>query len=151
MDQCGVRFPVGPPLGCSEGDVNKRCDAERSSAPPKNNMNKFIEICLIIAAGAVVAIADVFIKKMAFDTTDFKIALKNPLMLAVIGLYIAQIIIFIYLFTNKSDLSIVGIGQAVMYSIIVVGSGVLIFNETISLTQSLGLGFAVIGIVLMNL
>jgi hypothetical protein len=114
-------------------------------------MSKFTQIGLILIAGAVVAVADVIVKKIAFGGTDFKTALRDPKMLLVVGLYIIQIIIFLYLFTTKSYLSFVGIGQAVIYTIIVVASGTMLFNETISLVQALGIVFAVVGVVLMNL
>jgi hypothetical protein len=114
-------------------------------------MNKFLEICLILIAGAVVAIADVIIKNIVFSGVDFRAALKNPKMLIVLGLYIIQIVIFLYLFTTKSYLSFVGIGQAVIYTIIVITSGTLLFNEVISLAQAIGIGLAVLGLVFMNL
>jgi EamA domain-containing membrane protein RarD len=114
-------------------------------------MNKFIQIGWILIAGAVVAIADVIIKKIVFGGVDFKTALRDPKMLLVIGLYIIQIVIFLYLFSTKSYLSFVGIGQAVIYTIIVVTSGTLLFNEAISLIQAVGIVCAVIGVVLMNL
>ena len=114
-------------------------------------MNKFLEICLILTAGAVVAVADVIIKKIVFTGIDFKTALKDPRMLLVLGLYMVQIILFLYLFTTKSYLSFVGIGQAVIYTIIVIGSGTLLFNEILSLTQAIGIGLAVMGIIFMNL
>src|SRR3989344_7038176 len=101
-------------------------------------MNKFLEICLILTAGAVVAVADVIIKKIVFTGIDFKTALKDPRMLLVLGLYMVQIILFLYLFTTKSYLSFVGIGQAVIYTIIVIGSGTLLFNEAITFTQAIG-------------
>jgi hypothetical protein len=72
-------------------------------------------------------------------------------MLIVLALYIIQIVIFLYLFTTKSYLSFVGIGQAVIYTIIVITSGTLLFNEVISLTQAIGIGFAVLGLIFMNL
>ncbi len=115
-------------------------------------MSKLSEIGLITIAGGVVAIADILIKKIVFaDTLEFKTALKSPIMLLIIGLYIIQIIIFLYLFSTKSYLSIVGIGQAVIYTIIVVTSGALLFSEAISLTQAIGIALAVVGIVFMNL
>lgn len=97
------------------------------------------------------AVADVIIKKLVFSGLDFKATLKDPKMLLVVLLYIIQIIIFLYLFTTKSYLSIVGVGSFIVYTIVVITSGALLFNEVISLTQAIGIGFAVLGIIFMNL
>jgi hypothetical protein len=44
-------------------------------------MEKLIQITLIIIAGGSVAVADGLVKKSAFNTLNFWIALKNPLMI----------------------------------------------------------------------
>ncbi len=113
-------------------------------------MNKLIEVGLIIIAVSAVAIADVFAKKAAFTTDNFWVAIKNPLMLAVVGLYLIQILIFTYVFVKKADLGVVGIIQTALYAIIVIGSGALFFREEISPQQGIGMTLAIIGVILIS-
>jgi multidrug transporter EmrE-like cation transporter len=114
-------------------------------------MNKLLEMGLIIGAVTSVGVADVLIKKIFLPRTTFFTDIKNPLMLAVIILYLVQIVIFAYIFDRKAELGIVGIIQTALYAIIVIGSGLLFFNEDISLVQGIGIGVAILGVVLMNL
>ncbi len=114
-------------------------------------MNKLLEILLIVIAVSAVAVADVFTKKIAHNTASFSTAIKNPLILGVIALYLIQIVIFLYVFVKKAELGIVGIIQTALYAVIVIGSGVLFFNEEISLLQGIGMVIAIVGVVLMNL
>ena len=72
-------------------------------------------------------------------------------MIAVLLLYVAQILFFLYIFINGWKLGIVGNLQMVFYSITVVTIGLLIFGETISWVQGIGIIFALIGVILMNL
>jgi drug/metabolite transporter (DMT)-like permease len=113
-------------------------------------MNKLAEIGLIVIAVSAVAIADVFIKKAAFSA-DFKAVLKNPLMLAVVGLYLIQILVFAYVFAKKAELGAVGIIQTALYAIIVIGSGIIFFKEDVSLQQGIGMALAIIGVIVINL
>lgn len=114
-------------------------------------MNKLLEVGLIIIAVCAVGFADVIIKKTAFHESSFWAALKNPLLLSVIALYMVQIVVFLYVFVRKAELGIVGIIQTALYAIIVIGSGILFFNEDISLVQGIGIGLAILGVVLMNI
>jgi drug/metabolite transporter (DMT)-like permease len=113
-------------------------------------MNKLLEIGLIILGVSSVGIADVLIKKIFSPRTGFFTDVKNPLMIAVISLYIIQIIVFSFIFDHKAELGIVGIIQTALYAVIVIGSGILFFNEQISLLQWIGIGLAIVGVVLMN-
>ena len=72
-------------------------------------------------------------------------------MVIILLLYFAQIIFFAYVFAYQWKLGIVGVIQMVFYSITVVLAGLLIFGETLSFVQGIGIGLALIGIVLMNL
>jgi len=114
-------------------------------------MNKLLEIVLIIIAVAAVSVGDVLTKKVAFHTEEFWTAIRNPLMLAVAGLYMVQIVVFLYVFVRKAELGIVGIIQTALYAIIVIGSGVLFFKEEITLIHGIGIVVAITGVVLMNL
>jgi len=114
-------------------------------------MDKLIEISLIVVAVSAVAFADVLAKKVAFTVNNLWDAIKNPLMLAVVGLYLVQIVIFTYVFVKKAELGIVGIIQTALYAIIVIGSGILFFNEKISLQQSIGTALAIMGVIIINI
>jgi drug/metabolite transporter (DMT)-like permease len=105
---------------------------------------------IVILAGIAVAIADGIIKKTAIGVS-FTDALKNPLMLGVVFLYLVQIAFFTYVFVNNWQLGIVGVLQMVAYSVFVLITGVFIFKESFTMTQYLGFVLAISGAVLINL
>jgi len=72
-------------------------------------------------------------------------------MIAVVALYLLQIAIFLYVFVKKAELGTLGIIQTALYAIIVIGSGVLFFNESITLIKGIGIGLAIVGVILINL
>ena len=111
------------------------------------NLNQAI---IVILAGIAVAIADGMIKKAAVGTS-FTDALENPLMIAVVALYIVQILFFTYVFVNGWQLGVVGVLQMVAYSAFVILTGVFIFKESFTTTQYIGFVLAVGGAVLINL
>ena len=90
------------------------------------------------------------LKRIAIGAS-FTDALKNPLMVGVLFLYLVQIAFFTYVFVNDWQLGVVGILQMVAYSVFVVMTGVFIFKESFTLTQYLGFVLAVFGAVLINL
>lgn len=96
-------------------------------------MTYIFQLFIVILAGIAVGIADALIKKMAI-TGGFLSALKNPLILVTLLLYIAQIALVLYVFMHKWDLGIVGVIQTVFYSMTVVTLGLFVFSEVISLT-----------------
>jgi drug/metabolite transporter (DMT)-like permease len=114
-------------------------------------MNKFLEIGLILVGALAIAVADVLDKKVGADAHSFAAALKNPWLIPIALLYISQIFIYTYLFYRKAELGIVGVIQIVLYTIVVVGSGVLFFKEKITLLQGIGIVLALGGVTLMNL
>ena len=113
-------------------------------------MVNIIHLLAIILAGVSVGVADALIKKVAL-TGSFWSAFKNPLMVFILLLYVAQIAFFVYVFRYQWELGIVGNLQIVFYSLTVILSGLLIFGEKISLVQGAGIGLALIGVILMNL
>lgn len=113
-------------------------------------MEKLFQIALILIAGSSVAIADGIIKQSAFKTHNFWVALKNPLMIWAVVLYILQVVIFTYIFVKRWELGIVGLMQMVLYAAIVIFLGVFFFNEKMSITQGIGMGLALIGVLFMN-
>ena len=108
------------------------------------------EVIIVILAGIAVAIADGVIKRTAVGAS-FSDALKNPLMIGVVFLYLVQIVFFTYVFVNDWQLGVVGVLQMVAYSIFVVMTGLFVFKESFTMTQYLGVVLAVCGAVLINL
>lgn len=110
-------------------------------------------ISYIILIGSVLAIsiADVFIKKAGVAVQSFGAIFRSPWFIAAGLLYIVQVIGFGYLLFSGARLSWVGIVQTILYALVVIGSGVLLFHESISLIQAIGIVFALIGLVLLNL
>ncbi len=113
-------------------------------------MNYFIQFIAVILAGISVAVADMLIKKVSLGG-KFIEALKSPWFLIILVLYLAQIVFFIFVFTKQWNLAIVGNLQMIFYSLTVVILGLLIFGESISLIQYIGIALAIIGIFLINL
>lgn len=113
-------------------------------------MVNYFQLAAIILAGISVAIADALIKKTSSSSTIW-LAFKNPWMIAILLLYLIQILFFVYVFMNHWNLSLVGNLQMVFYSIGVILIGLLIFGESITWIQGLGIVFALIGVVLINL
>ena len=110
----------------------------------------WFQLFTIILAGIFVGIADALIKKVSL-AGSFGAALTNPWMLAIILLYLGQIILFIYVFINKWGLGSVGVLQVVFYSFTVIITGMLFFGEAMSLLKGTGIAFAIIGVILMNI
>ena len=114
-------------------------------------MNRLFLATLIIIGALGVGVADVLMKKAATDSGSLSGALKNPLVLIIITFYALQIVIYTYVLVKKYELGILGILQSLVYTLIVVGGGVIFFKEQFSLLQKIGMAFAVAGIILLNL
>ena len=112
-------------------------------------MVSYFHLGAIILAAIAVAIADALIKKIALSGS-FLLTLKNPWMIAVLFLYLAQIFFFIYVFINNWNLGVVGNLQMVFFSLSVILLGFFAFGETLTTTQFLGIGVALVGVILMN-
>lgn len=113
-------------------------------------MSKLLVLSLVFLSVMAVAVADVLTKKVAASSVSFSSALRNPWMIVIVCLYVAQILVFTYAFVRKAELGVVGIIQAALYAIVVVGSGVLFFKERVSVVQGIGMVLAVLGVVLTN-
>lgn len=113
-------------------------------------MNYLIQLSAVIFAGVSVAVADMLIKKISLGG-KFIDALKSPWILIILLLYLAQIVFFIFVFTKQWNLAIAGNLQMIFYSLTVVLLGLIIFGETISPVQYLGIALAIIGILLLNI
>ena len=114
-------------------------------------MVNYFHLGAIILAAIAVAIADALIKKVSLSGGGFLLALKNPLMIAIIALYLLQIAFFLYVFMNNWNLGVVGNLQMVFFSLSVILLGFFAFGEVLSNVQFIGVGLALIGVILMNL
>lgn len=114
-------------------------------------MTQFAQLLIVLVAGASVAIADILIKRASLHATTISDALKHPLILIAIILYLCQIVLFSYVFIRKWDLGIVGIVQMVCYAAIVIVSGIVFFHEKMTLTHGIGIITALLGVILMNI
>ena len=105
---------------------------------------------LLILAVASVAIADVFLKKTQ-ALGSMSQAFMSPWMFGAVVLYLFQIFFFTYLFISGAKLSSIGIMQTVVYALIVVGSGIFLFGESLSTVQIIGMVLAISGVVMLNI
>ncbi|MBS3140241.1 hypothetical protein J4479_04525 [Candidatus Woesearchaeota archaeon] len=110
----------------------------------------WIQLSAIIVSGISLGVADALIKKIGLSG-NFLSAIFNPWMIGVLALYFAQILLFVYIFISKWDLGMAGVFTAVFYSLTVVLIGLLFFGENISMVKWLGIIFAIIGVILMNI
>lgn len=104
----------------------------------------------VILAVSSVAIADIFLKKTQ-ALGSMSRALLSPWMAIAILLYVFQILFFTYLFISGAKLTHVGIMQTVLYALIVLGAGIFIFGETLTTIHTVGIIFALMGVVLLNI
>ena len=110
---------------------------------------KLIQGGVIILAVIAVAVADVLLKKAATHGS-LMVALRSPWLLSAIGLYLIQIALFTVAFISGWKLSIIGALQTALYAMIVLAAGVLLYHETLSRVQVVGILMAFGGVVLIN-
>ncbi len=113
-------------------------------------MNKLVEIGLISIAVVAIAVADVIIKKVANTTTDFWTALRHPYMIAIVALYLLQVIIYTFVFVNEVKLGAVGILQTALYAVVILASSAYFFGESFSTRETLGVTLALVGALLLS-
>jgi drug/metabolite transporter (DMT)-like permease len=104
---------------------------------------------VIILAVIAVAIADVLLKRAA-SSGSVQVALRSPWMFTAIGLYLLQITLFTIAFIAGWKLSIIGALQTALYALIVLAAGVLLYNESLTRLQVIGVLLAFGGVVLIN-
>ncbi|MBW7885845.1 MAG: hypothetical protein H3C34_25080 [Caldilineaceae bacterium] len=113
-------------------------------------MFKIVHLALIVVAIVAVAVADAFLKKAASDGVLVQ-AFKSPWMAGATLLYLYQVVVMTYMFTRGWELSIVGSLQTALYAVIVVAASVILFKETLTWVQVVGVVLAIGGAVLVNL
>jgi drug/metabolite transporter (DMT)-like permease len=111
----------------------------------------FISYAILIGSVLCISVADVFIKKAGVSVHSFGAMFRSPWFIAAAFLYILQVVGFGYLFFYGAKLSWIGIVQTILYALVVIGSGVLLFHESISVIQAVGIALAISGLVLLNL
>lgn len=107
-------------------------------------------LLLVLLAVIAIACADIFLKQ-ASKSGDFILTLQSPWFWGGVSLYLFQIVAFTYLFVSKVELTIVGIIQITLYAAIVLSAGYFIYKETLTLTQYIGVGLALAGVLLIQI
>lgn len=123
--------------------MNLTLDAQ-TTAPPR-----LLQVLFIAVAVIAVAVADVCLKR-ATAQASLAAALRNPYFWGAVGLYLLQIVVFTYAMIAGWKLSVLGGLQTALYGAIVLGAGVLLYRETLSQIQILGLALALGGAALLN-
>lgn len=110
---------------------------------------KLAQGMVIILAVIAVAIADVMLKRAAANGSVL-VALRSPWMVTAIGLYLLQISLFTIAFIAGWKLSMIGALQTALYALIVLAAGVLLYHESLTRLQVVGILLAFGGVVLIN-
>ena len=110
---------------------------------------KLTQSLFILLAVAAVAVADVLLKK-ATSQGNLQSAWNSPWFYVAIGLYFLQIVLFTIAFVAGWKLSLIGALQTALYALIVVTSGVLLYNEDLTRLQITGVLLAIGGVILIN-
>jgi EamA domain-containing membrane protein RarD len=108
------------------------------------------KLFLLFFSAVTIIVADALIKKISTGHTFFDI-IKDPWMILICGLYLAQIFAAIFIFIFKGELAIYTNLFIIFYGIFGVIVGILFFKETLSPIQMIGIGFGLLGAILMNL
>ena len=111
---------------------------------------KLTQLIIVGLAVVAVAVADVLLKKAAIHG-NWTQAVRSPWLWGAVGLYLIQIGFFTYAFVSGWALSLIGALQTALYALIVLGAGVLLYRETLTPVQVVGVVLAVGGVVLINL
>ena len=113
------------------------------------NVPRWAQLAVIGVAVVAVAVADVLLKKATVQGS-FEQAIRSPWLWGAIGLYLLQVGFFTYAFVSGWKLSDIGILQTTLYALIVLASGVLLYRESVTPSQVVGMVLALGGVVLIN-
>jgi multidrug transporter EmrE-like cation transporter len=114
-----------------------------------SNESKVLQWLGIGLAVMAVAVADVLLKKATVHG-DLAQTVRSPWLWGAVVLYLVQIGFFTYAFVAGWKLSVIGSLQTVLYAVIVLAAGVLLYRETVTPVQIIGMLLAVGGVVLIN-
>jgi drug/metabolite transporter (DMT)-like permease len=112
-------------------------------------IGRLAQLTIIGLAVIAVAVADVLLKRAA-SHGGWMQALRSPWLWGAVGLYLLQIGCFTYAFLSGWKLSLIGALQTALYALIVLAAGVLLFRETLTPVQAIGIVLAIGGVVLIN-
>lgn len=105
---------------------------------------------IIFATALFIALADALIKMNSVDSS-FSVAIKSIWMVPIIILYLAQVMLVVYLFLHKIDLGIMANIFIVFYSMLSLFLGYLMFSERLTPIHGFGIVLALSGVILMNI
>lgn len=109
----------------------------------------FGAVLILLAAAVLIAAADALIKQSAISG-NFLAALRTPWLWAAVVLYLAEILLTVYLFLKHWQLGVAANVFVIFYSLGTVLLGYLFFQERLSLMQASGILLGLIGIFLMT-
>jgi len=112
-------------------------------------LSKLAQITAVALAVTAVALADVLLKKVTAQGSLHSV-LRSPLLAWAIGLYLFQIGFFVAAFLAGWKLSVIGALQTAVYALIVLAAGALLYHESLSRVQIIGVLLAFGGVVLLN-
>ncbi len=110
---------------------------------------QFFVLFLLFISAVLIAVGDAFLKK-AGQTGSFSAAFQSPWLFGAVVLYLAQILVVVYLFFGKMPLGIVGTGLTLVYSVVMVFIGYQFFGEKFTLLQLAGAILGLAGVFLMS-
>lgn len=113
-------------------------------------MTKIFLLILLILAVSAVAIADIFLKRAATESSLIRV-FTSPWTIGAIALYLFQIAFFAYVFFSGYKLSLVAILQTGLYALITITAGLLFFRESLTMIQIAGMVLTLAGVILLNL
>ena len=113
-------------------------------------MANLIRLSLVFLSAITIIIADSLIKRISTGQNFFGV-IKDPWMILVYALYLIQIFFAIFIFIFKGELAIYTNLFIIFYGIFGIIIGILFFKETLSVIQIVGIGFGLIGAILMSL
>jgi drug/metabolite transporter (DMT)-like permease len=114
-----------------------------------SSVGRLAQLSIIGLAVIAVAVADVLLKRAAIQG-GWAQALRSPWLWGAVGLYLLQIGCFTYAFIAGWKLSLIGALQTALYALIVLAAGVLLYRETLTPVQAVGMLLAIGGVVLIN-
>jgi drug/metabolite transporter (DMT)-like permease len=112
-------------------------------------LTTLVQGAVIIVAVIAVAVADVLLKKAAAHG-NLRIAMSSPWLMCAVGLYLLQICLFTLAFSRGWKLSIIGALQTALYALIVLAAGVLLYHESLTRLQVVGILLALCGVLMIN-
>jgi multidrug transporter EmrE-like cation transporter len=110
---------------------------------------KLAQWSIVGLAVVAVAVADIFLKKATLHN-DLGAALRSPWLWGAVALYLLQISFFTFAFVSGWKLSALGALQTALYAVVVLVAGVVLYRETLTPAQVLGVALALGGVTLIN-